>query len=740
LIRQIADDVRVVANYYKGKLIRDKDQRMDGLEADREKTRGVLGKDRFGNKDLNKDAESSSFLDRWMPAILGPSIWAALKGIPAMVKRLPSVLKSIPKVLKAAPTLMKSGILKFADLDLLNPTKYAEMPGKALNWVKSLPGKGMKGISNWWNETPSKLGTASASSIEKSVAKEAAEGVAKTGAKSLLKKIPGIGLLIGGGLALGRALDGDWTGAGLEVASGAASTLPGLGTAASLGIDGAILARDAGMFDGSPSSIVNDSESGPKAQAKKQLIRETLEAQSKADPGTTPAAIVPIAKIAKTSDLKEILQSDSNGLGFLFSLKGIDMADLLNAMLGQSGGFGAPGNGGGSSSSGGPRGSGGSKESNTGSLRGSPSQRMMPRAQPGPVEPGVPNGNLSSMQQGLVDALRAEGITDPTAIANVMAQAELESGWKPRSEEPSQYASSRNKYKGRGLIQLSGESNYKWMTKELAKRGVDADLVNNPDLANDPKLAQQIAAIFYKENVGAENMGNIQKVNAATGYHSGTNSGRKAGTGGANDMSRAKAAQKYEGMLKNPPSEGAKGDVIDPSSIKQTPQVMAKAMPTQDVLGNERNFDRENAIIEWHESNDPNKGTASEYLKKKGLVEAAGQSGNQVQNGGIEGVDYTVDPDNGEKVYFDAEYKQEMAKLSPAPAEPQMSESMKAVKERSEKVAVAQAAPAPAPGPINVHNDNRSSSGGSGDSSGNQDSGTARWRQSWEKANDIETA
>jgi hypothetical protein len=169
---------------------------------------------------------------------------------------------------------------------------------------------------------------------------------------------------------------------------------------------------------------------------------------------------------------------------------------------------------------------------------------------------------------------------------------------------------------------------------------------------------------------------------------------------------------------------------------------LAQAQPTENILGqnkaptlnDSKQSAREKAIEEWHQSSDPNKGTASEYLKKKGLVEGAGQT----QSGGVEGVDYTVDPDNGEKVYFDAEYKQEMAKLSPAPAEPQMSESMKAVKERSEKVAVAQAAPVPTPGPITVNNDNRSSGGSTGDSSGNQDSGAARWRQSWEKANDIE--
>lgn len=68
--------------------------------------------------------------------------------------------------------------------------------------------------------------------------------VAKSAGKSLLKKVPLLGAGVGLGLAGSRAYEGDWTGAGLEAASGIASILPGPGTAASLGLDAAILARD----------------------------------------------------------------------------------------------------------------------------------------------------------------------------------------------------------------------------------------------------------------------------------------------------------------------------------------------------------------------------------------------------------------------------------------------------------------------------------------------------------------
>ena len=82
----------------------------------------------------------------------------------------------------------------------------------------------------------------------KLAAKEAATLGAKSIGKSILKKLPGIGFLVGLGLAGQRAMEGDWAGAGLEFASGAASTFPGPGTAASVAFDATLAAKDAGLF------------------------------------------------------------------------------------------------------------------------------------------------------------------------------------------------------------------------------------------------------------------------------------------------------------------------------------------------------------------------------------------------------------------------------------------------------------------------------------------------------------
>ena len=80
--------------------------------------------------------------------------------------------------------------------------------------------------------------------------KEAAEIIAKNATKSVIKKLPVVGII--GGLIFGaqRALQGDFIGAGLEVASGVAGSFPGIGTGIGVGIDAGLAASDMGAFEG----------------------------------------------------------------------------------------------------------------------------------------------------------------------------------------------------------------------------------------------------------------------------------------------------------------------------------------------------------------------------------------------------------------------------------------------------------------------------------------------------------
>jgi len=120
------------------------------------------------------------------------------------------------------------------------------LTGKGIKLAKSIGGKTASKISGKVLEKA--LGKETAETLLKTAGREAAEtGIEKGAIKFIGKKIPLVGLGIGTFLALERAAKGDFLGAGLELASGAASTIPGGGTAASIGIDAALMARDAGV-------------------------------------------------------------------------------------------------------------------------------------------------------------------------------------------------------------------------------------------------------------------------------------------------------------------------------------------------------------------------------------------------------------------------------------------------------------------------------------------------------------
>ena len=104
---------------------------------------------------------------------------------------------------------------------------------------------GMKTSTKVASKVTSKVAT-------KTATKVAAKATTKAVGKSVLKKIPFIGLGAGLLFAGQRALAGDWTGAGLELASGAASMVPGVGTGLSIAIDAGTVARDIHRANNNP--------------------------------------------------------------------------------------------------------------------------------------------------------------------------------------------------------------------------------------------------------------------------------------------------------------------------------------------------------------------------------------------------------------------------------------------------------------------------------------------------------
>ena len=79
---------------------------------------------------------------------------------------------------------------------------------------------------------------------KKVVAKTVTKSVGKGAGKAFLKKIPVIGLGLGAIFAIARISKGDWWGALMELGSGAASMVPGVGTAVSVGLDAGLVAKD----------------------------------------------------------------------------------------------------------------------------------------------------------------------------------------------------------------------------------------------------------------------------------------------------------------------------------------------------------------------------------------------------------------------------------------------------------------------------------------------------------------
>ena len=120
---------------------------------------------------------------------------------------------------------------------------FKKKPEKVTQAVMKTTGKKISGAAA---QAAVKAGSATA--VKKAGAKTTAKLGAKLGVKALgksvLKKIPGVGLLAGIGFGLQRAMKGDLVGAAMELASGGASLIPGFGTAASVAIDAASVARD----------------------------------------------------------------------------------------------------------------------------------------------------------------------------------------------------------------------------------------------------------------------------------------------------------------------------------------------------------------------------------------------------------------------------------------------------------------------------------------------------------------
>lgn len=155
-----------------------------------------------------------------------------------------------------------------------------------------------------------------------------------------------------------------------------------------------------------------------------------------------------------------------------------------------------------------------------------------------PASPAGPPPTQAEQQENLRRAMDEQGVTDPSMRAGIGAIAAGEGGFKPRSEEG--YGNTSNerirgifggrvaglsdaeltqlkanpeaffnkvyggrlgnaadegfKYRGRGDFQLTGKGNY-----ERYGKMIGVDLVNNPDLVNDPAISAKISVAYMKD-------------------------------------------------------------------------------------------------------------------------------------------------------------------------------------------------------------------------------------------------
>jgi predicted chitinase len=134
--------------------------------------------------------------------------------------------------------------------------------------------------------------------------------------------------------------------------------------------------------------------------------------------------------------------------------------------------------------------------------------------------PGAARTNVEANLPLVLQALNEAGLADPDMVLMALATIRAETGvFLPISEVPSRFNSSGQtgghafdlydhraalgnqgppdgeRFRGRGFVQLTGRANYRQHGEAI---GLGDQLLENPDLANDPRIAARLLASFLK--------------------------------------------------------------------------------------------------------------------------------------------------------------------------------------------------------------------------------------------------
>lgn len=116
--------------------------------------------------------------------------------------------------------------------------------------------------------------------------------------------------------------------------------------------------------------------------------------------------------------------------------------------------------------------------------------------------PGVKNAALEAHSLNLNKTLMQWGFSDRLEQTHYLAQGAHESGeMSLMTELPSKYASSASRYKGRGFVQITSETNYRAFNDYVNKSIRTVDVVEKPELlGSDSFLAFAASCWYWRSN------------------------------------------------------------------------------------------------------------------------------------------------------------------------------------------------------------------------------------------------
>jgi predicted chitinase len=423
--------------------------------------------------------------------------------------------------------------------------KGLKLVSKAAGKVTQTAGKLGKGAANLasraagalgYGKTAEKLATGGAKVAEAGdVAGKVIKLLGEKSGKILGKSIAGAGILFGGWDMVKHAAKGDWVGMGLDATAIAGSTAQLTGVGAAVGAPAAIAASLASVIrDGYEDIFGLPPEKDPRFKdnmnmameigsgwVKNKLGMEAKKEDKKSEKGPAPGAAQPAQSSAAAAATAGTSQTAPPPAAAGKAPAAAPATEASGPKF--SGGGGQFGGGGASGSWGG--------------------------AAPKPETPAAPSGGKAAapptggVAGAIAAAMSEAGITNKYAQVALLANIKKESNFQPKSENLSYGGTSNDrirkiftkraakysdaeldvikkdpykmgelmygkdtkigqsmgnteegdgfKYRGRGFIQLTGKNNYAFYGKK-----VGADLVSNPDLANDPTVAAKIASAY----------------------------------------------------------------------------------------------------------------------------------------------------------------------------------------------------------------------------------------------------